>query len=161
MTVFSPNVTPALRSMSLVQHAGGERAELIYELHAELDIARARLGVEALLNEQQTTSAHRAKATTAVSELAWNALKYAGRGVLCAWLEPLAHRQRLTLIVADEGPGIADISWALSDKQSSGGSLGLGLPGTKRMMDELWIRSPLKGLGYGTSVEAKLWVSYE
>ena len=161
MTIFSPNVTPALRSMSLVQHAEGERAELIYELHAELDVARARLGVEALLNVHQATSAQKAKATTAVSELAWNALKYGGGGVLCAWVETLAHRRRFTLIVADEGPGIKDISWALSDKQSSGGSLGLGLPGTKRMMDELWIRSPLKGLGYGTSVEAKLWVSYE
>lgn len=160
MCSFKPNVTPALRSMSLVQRAGGDEAELIYELHAELDIARAQLGLIKLLEQHQASVAVTAKAMTALSELSWNALKYGGGGVLCAWIKQVGSRRLLTLVVADEGTGIKDISWALRDKQSSGGSLGLGLPGTKRMVDELFIQSPLKGLEHGARVEARLWVSY-
>lgn len=160
MTILSPNVTPVLRSISLVQKVGGEYAELIYEIHHELDIARARLGLDTLLKRNQISDTIRAKAITVLSELAWNALKYGQGGIICAWIQHLSNQRLLTLIVADEGPGIKDLSWALSDKQSSGGSLGLGLPGTKRLVDELSICSPLKGLSYGTMVEAKLWIYY-
>jgi len=161
VSALSPDITPSLRSMSLVERAGGADADLIYELHSELDIARARLGLTRALSAYSINDCAQARVYTVMSELSWNAVKYGGRGVLCLWLnlesEVSAHpRLTVRLIVADEGPGIKDIDWALSDQKSSGGTLGLGLPGSARLSDELRLCSPLPNLSFGTLVEAKV-----
>lgn len=81
---------------------------------------------------------------TAVSELARNVCKYASQsgGDLLVRREPLADgRQRLLLQVRDNGPGIADIDQALRDHYSSSGTLGLGLPGVRRIVDRFEIVS--------------------
>ncbi len=59
------------------------------------------------------------------------------------------------VVATDQGPGIEDVEQALSDHYSTGGTLGLGLSGVKRMMDELMISSDP---GKGTRVEATKWV---
>ena len=91
---------------------------------------------------------------TVTSELARNILKYAGRGQV--ELEALEHRGRkgVRLIVSDRGPGIEDIEQAMAEHYSTGGTLGLGLSGAKRMMDDFSITSQP---GQGTRVEAVKW----
>lgn len=91
---------------------------------------------------------------TVVSELATNIIKYAGQGVIR--IEPLLldgkHGVRVRAI--DHGPGIADLDIALRDGFSTGGTLGLGLPAVRRMMDSLHIHCPEGG---GTQVDAIRW----
>ena len=58
-------------------------------------------------------------------------------------------------MATDEGPGIKDVDRAMNDRYSSGGTLGLGLPGTKRMADEFDIQSTV---GKGTTVTALVWI---
>ena len=91
---------------------------------------------------------------TVVSELAANIVKYAGHGSIR--IEPLMQDGRLGVRVQaiDQGPGIADIEAALRDGFSTGGTLGLGLPAVRRLMDSLHIVCPEGG---GTHVEAIRW----
>jgi serine/threonine-protein kinase RsbT len=91
---------------------------------------------------------------TVTSELARNILKYAGRGQI--ELESLEHKGRkgVRLIASDSGPGIEDIEQAMAENYSTGGTLGLGLSGAQRMMDEFTITSQP---GQGTQVEAVKW----
>lgn len=94
---------------------------------------------------------------TAVSELARNVARYAtgGRGeVLIRELLPADAAIGLEIVVRDEGPGIANIEQALRDGFSTGQGLGMGLPGTKRLMDEMAIDS---APGRGTTVTVRKW----
>ena len=92
--------------------------------------------------------------STAISEIARNILEYAGRGEVTIRVVNDAVRVGIVVIAADEGPGIADLSLALQDGYSTGRGLGLGLPGTRRLMDEFEIESPP---GRGTTVVMKKW----
>jgi serine/threonine-protein kinase RsbT len=95
---------------------------------------------------------------TAVSELARNVVRYATDGCGQATIRALpAAPPRgvgLEIVVRDEGPGIADVERALRDGHSTGGGLGLGLPGARRLMDELHLDS---GPGRGTVVTIRKW----
>ncbi len=93
--------------------------------------------------------------TTAISEVARNIVNYAGRGEISFQLSNQNGKRGLVVSAVDEGPGIADISLALQDGYSTGGSLGLGLPGSKRMMDEFDLVSEI---GKGTKVTMKKWL---
>ena len=94
------------------------------------------------------------KLITATSELVRNLLKYGGGGRVI--IESVSNGRdngvRVTFI--DKGPGIADISLAMKDGFSTGKSLGLGLPGTKRLVNEFDIKSQL---GNGTTVTITKW----
>jgi len=94
------------------------------------------------------------KLITATSELVRNLLKYGGGGKVI--IESVSNGRdngvRVTFI--DNGPGIADISLAMRDGYSTGKSLGLGLPGTKRLVNEFEIKSEL---GNGTTVTITKW----
>ena len=93
--------------------------------------------------------------STAVSELVRNILKYAGSGEVI--IVPLIQERRtgIEIIVKDRGPGIADLDQAMQDDFSSSGTLGLGLPGVKRLMDEFEINSEVN---LGTQVAIKQWL---
>lgn len=91
--------------------------------------------------------------TTAASELAANLFFHGGGGVFEARV--LTDRPGLELLAVDHGPGIADIGLAMQDGYSSSGSLGFGLPGVKRLMDEIEIDSQPDR---GTTVRARKWV---
>ena len=99
--------------------------------------------------------AERSLLATAVSELGQNIVKYAGRGGLR--LSPLEDetRQGVEIVAEDRGPGIRDLETAMQDHVSTGGTLGLGLPGVRRMMDEFEIESEP---GQGTRVIARKWI---
>jgi len=91
---------------------------------------------------------------TAVSELARNIIKYARTGEI--HLRPFVspgHRG-IEIEATDRGPGIEDTEAAMADHFSSQGTLGLGLPGVRRMMDEFFLDSTL---GEGTRVTARKW----
>lgn len=92
---------------------------------------------------------------TAVSELVRNILKYAGSGAIRLRRVEGPGGRGIEIEVSDHGPGIEDIDAAMSDHYSSGGTLGLGLPGVKRMMDEF---SLVSTPGEGTRVTARKWL---
>jgi len=92
---------------------------------------------------------------TAVSELVRNILKYAGSGEIRLRRVNGMGGRGIEIEAVDQGPGIADCEAAMSDHFSSGGTLGLGLPGVKRMMDEFSLESTP---GKGTRVTARKWI---
>jgi serine/threonine-protein kinase RsbT len=94
------------------------------------------------------------KIVTAASELARNTLDYGGGGT--ATLEALedGRRRGVRLIFADQGPGIPDIDLALKDGYTTGGGLGMGLSGTKRLVSEFEIVSKV---GEGTTITVTKW----
>ncbi|HKB14639.1 MAG TPA: anti-sigma regulatory factor [Planctomycetota bacterium] len=93
---------------------------------------------------------------TAISELARNILNFAGHGDLLLRTIEEGERQGILVEARDEGPGIPDIAKALQDGYSTSGSLGLGLPGIRRLMDEFEVRSIV---GRGTTVSTIKWRS--
>ena len=94
------------------------------------------------------------KLITAASELVRNMLKYANGGVVSIEVISEERNTGIRLIFTDKGPGIQDIALAMKDGYSSGKSLGIGLPGTKRLVNEFEIKSIW---GEGTSVSIIKW----
>ena len=94
------------------------------------------------------------KIITAASELARNMLKYANGGKATIEIVSKGRENGIRLVFKDEGPGIPDVALAMKDGYSSGKSLGLGLPGTKRLVSEFHIDSTV---GKGTTVTVIRW----
>ena len=94
---------------------------------------------------------------TAASELARNILSYAGRGIIIIRSITTKTEQGIEVVAEDKGPGIQDIKRAMEDHFSTGGTLGIGLPGAKRLMDELEINTDP---GSGTTVIARKWIKH-
>ena len=90
--------------------------------------------------------------STAILEIARNIVKYAGQGEVILDVENVASRIAIVITARDNGPGIPDLSLALKDGYSSGKSLGLGLPGARRLVDEFEI---ITGVNQGTTVIMK------
>ena len=91
---------------------------------------------------------------TATSELARNIVLYAGSGVM-HWRElDVSGNVGIELTLEDNGPGIASIEQVMQEGYTTSGGLGLGLPGTKRLMDEFEIASTV---GQGTRVTVRKW----
>jgi serine/threonine-protein kinase RsbT len=105
------------------------------------DIVRAR-GVARLVAGQIGLGlADQTRLATAVSELARNVVQYAGEGV-CEIVDASdAGEMRIRIVIEDHGPGIDNIDKAMQDGYSTGGGLGAGLPGTRRLMDDFSIES--------------------
>jgi serine/threonine-protein kinase RsbT len=91
---------------------------------------------------------------TAISEVARNIVVYARRGEIGLSVVEKDGRSGILVIARDEGPGISDVAQAMRDGFSTGNSLGLGLPGAKRLMDEFEITS---AVGRGTTVTMRKW----
>lgn len=96
------------------------------------------------------------KLITAASELVRNMLRYGGGGEVLIEVVSRGRDNGIRLTFNDKGPGIADISLAMKDGFTTGKSLGLGLPGTKRLVNEFDIKSEL---GKGTKVTIVKWVN--
>ena len=92
---------------------------------------------------------------TTVSELARNILKYAGSGEICLRRVKKIGGRGIEIEATDRGPGIEDCDVAMQDHFSTSGTLGLGLPAVKRMMDEFSLESTP---GEGTRVTARKWI---
>lgn len=94
------------------------------------------------------------KIITAGSELARNMLKYGGGGTVFIEVVSKGRENGVRLTFSDQGPGIKDIGLAMKDGYSTAKSLGLGLPGTKRLVSEFNISSVV---GKGTTVTVTKW----
>lgn len=124
------------------------------ELRAEDEIVRIRQVVRKWTTEVGFSLVDQTKVVTAASELARNTVIYGGGGIVELEVLQEGIRKGLRLVFVDEGPGIADIELALRDGYTSGGGLGLGLGGAKRLMNEFEIQS---NPGAGTRVAVTRW----
>jgi serine/threonine-protein kinase RsbT len=124
------------------------------ELRTEQDIVRARQAVRRLSIECSFSLVDQTKMVTAASELARNTVTYGGGGtVLCETLQD-GIRKGLRLSFIDSGPGIADVSLAMTDGWTSGSGMGMGLTGAKRLVNEFDLDSKP---GQGTRVTITRW----
>ena len=114
-------------------------------VHAAADVERARRAARSLATDQGFTRADTERVVLAVSELATNLRRYAEQGevVLSALAGPGG--QGIAVESHDAGPGIADLARALQDGFTTGGGLGGGLPGVRRLMDEFEITTAPSG----------------
>ena len=121
---------------------------------ADADLVTARAEGRALAQRLGFGRPDPTVIATAISELARNLVMHVGHGEII--MRPLYEERRygMLVIVRDEGQGIADVEAALRDGSSSRGSLGLGLPGARRLMDEFVVASEP---GLGTTVTMKKW----
>ena len=124
------------------------------QIDDELDILRARQAARAIAAALGFDPTSQTLIATAISELARNILKYAGSGEILLRSAARNGTRGITIVAADEGPGIADTAQAMTDGFSTGHGLGLGLPGTKRLMDDFDLVSVV---GQGTTVTATRW----
>jgi len=123
-------------------------------LASEQHIVASRQTVRALCQELRFSLVEQTKMVTAASELSRNTLIHGGGGRMHWAVLQEGVRRGLQLRFEDEGPGIANIDLAMSDGYTSGAGMGLGLPGSKRLVHEFDIRSTP---GQGTCVSIVKW----
>lgn len=105
------------------------------------DIVAARLQGRQLAAEAGFSGSDQTIIATAISELARNIVEYARHGEILLTLVIDSNKRGLRVEARDHGPGIADIDLAMQDGYSTGGGMGLRLPGTRRLMDDFAIDS--------------------
>ena len=130
------------------------RGESTLPLISEDDILRVRHAVRDWMIEHQFSLTQQTKMVTAASELSRNTVIHGGGGM--AILQQFQHSDGFGLKVTfeDQGPGIADIEQALSNGYTTGSGLGLGLGGSKRLVQDFQIHSQV---GLGTKVSISMW----
>lgn len=123
-------------------------------IRSQADIVYARQSVRDWANELKFGIVDQTKLITAASELARNTYEYGKGGDMLMEVLSDGLRKGLRLIFIDQGPGIADLSLALTDGWTSGGGLGMGLTGAKRLVNAFDIES---SPGVGTKVTITKW----
>jgi serine/threonine-protein kinase RsbT len=123
-------------------------------LRSEEDVVYSRQTVRGWAVEMGFSLVDQTKLVTAASELARNTVVYGGGGTMLLEQVEEGIRRGLRLVFEDQGPGIPDIEQALRDGFTSGGGLGLGLGGARRLVNEFHIRS---APGEGTSITVVKW----
>jgi serine/threonine-protein kinase RsbT len=123
-------------------------------LRSDHDIVLARQQVRRLTQELKFSLVDQTKMVTAASELARNALIYGGGGIMEWEILNGEGRRGLKLRFSDEGPGIPNLDLAMTDGWTSGKGLGMGLTGTKRLVNEFDIDTKV---GAGTRVTIARW----
>jgi serine/threonine-protein kinase RsbT len=124
------------------------------QLDREADIVAARQKGRELAVAAGFSGSDLTLIATAISEVARNIILYAERGEIVLSLTQKGGKRGIVVVARDDGPGIADTAQAMEDGFSTGKSLGLGLPGAKRLMDEFAIVSEV---GKGTTVTMAKW----
>ncbi len=122
----------------------------------DLDIVSARVEGRNLAKEMGFGTIDQARIATAISELARNVVLYAPEGrVTVKAIVSDDGGQGIEVVCEDDGPGIANVELVMQDGYSTSSGLGMGLPGTKRLMDEFEIETKL---GIGTKVTVRKWL---
>jgi serine/threonine-protein kinase RsbT len=119
-----------------------------------LDVVTCRKTVREITAALNFSAVGQTMLVTAASELARNTLVHGGGGKFSWKIVSGGARQGLTLTFEDEGPGIPDMQFAMTNGWSSGKGLGLGLPGAKRLVNEFDIETIV---GRGTRVVVTRW----
>lgn len=125
------------------------------DISGETDVAYAALDAKNYSKEIGFSKADQYMISTAVSELARNIFVYAKSGTIDLSFLELDSKRGIEVVAEDFGPGIQDIDKAMEDNFSTGGTMGVGLPGTKRLIDEFQIDSQRKK---GTKVTIRKWI---
>ena len=128
--------------------------ELVVQIRADADVLLARQKARELAKSLRFSGSELTLIATAISEVARNIVTYAKQGRIVLRLVSQGRRRGIRVVAEDEGPGIADLARAMEDGYSTSSSLGLGLPGSKRLMDDFDIVS---ALGMGTTVTMTKW----
>lgn len=128
--------------------------EIRVAINSDQDIVAARQKGRVMASELGFSSGDATLIATAISELARNIVSYARKGEIKLKGIHGSSQIGILVVASDEGPGIVDIRQALRDGFSTSGSLGLGLPGVRRLMDDFEISSQP---GKGTIVTVKKW----
>jgi len=123
-------------------------------IHSDKDIVSARQEGRSVALKLGFSETDSTLIATAISELARNIVTYARHGEIRIRNLSNSSRQGIQVIAKDSGPGISNLRLALQDGYSTSGSLGLGLPGVRRLVDEFTIDSQA---GEGTVVTIKKW----
>jgi serine/threonine-protein kinase RsbT len=123
-------------------------------IRSAADVVLVRQMVRQMAVELGFSLVEQTKVVTAASELARNTLDYGGGGSVQLQSLQENNRRGLQLCFEDQGPGIVDVDLALQDGYTTGGGLGLGLGGTKRLMNEFKVSTQI---GKGTSVTVIKW----
>ena len=131
------------------------KSEVRVPINSGADILTARLEGRQLASEAGFNNSDLTVIATAISEVARNIVQYARTGEIILGVVQDGNKRGLRVEARDDGPGIPNIELAMQDGYSTGGGLGLGLPGTRRLMDELQINSKV---GQGTTVVATKWI---
>ena len=130
-------------------------SQLVTQIESVYDVSNARRSGMDIALEMGYERADATKIAAAISELARNILVYASSGTITIISNAHTEYPYIKIIASDHGPGIADVDLALTDHWTSSGGLGLGLSGSRRLMDDFMIESRV---GVGTTITATKWL---
>jgi serine/threonine-protein kinase RsbT len=131
------------------------QAESRIAIESDADVVTARQRARELAGDLELSSTDQTLLATAISEVARNITRYATRGeVRLRVIRDGNGRAGIEVVASDDGPGIVDLERALQDGYTTGGGLGLGLPGARRLVDEFDIQSEPN---HGTTVTLVMW----
>jgi serine/threonine-protein kinase RsbT len=128
--------------------------ETCVAIHRDSDIVDARQKARELAAKVGFAGSDLTVIATAISEIARNIVVYAQGGEISLSIIERNGKKGVLMVARDQGPGISDIESAMRDGYSTGKSLGLGLPGARRLVDEFEIAS---SIGEGTTVTMRKW----
>jgi len=128
--------------------------EIAMPIRSDLDVLKARQQGKELAAGLRFTNSELTIIATAISEIARNTVLYAKIGRLTLNVLRQGSKRGIQIVVEDQGPGIADLGMAMQDGYSTSHGLGIGLPGSKRLMDEFNIKSEV---GKGTTIVMTKW----
>ncbi|MFZ2035686.1 MAG: anti-sigma regulatory factor [Dehalococcoidales bacterium] len=128
--------------------------EIVIPIKSDVDVVIARQEGRRIAGELGFNTGDITLIATAISEVARNIVNYAGHGEILLGIVEESDRKGISIIARDNGPGIQDIALAMKDGYSTSKGLGLGLPGSKRIVDEFEIASEV---GKGTTIRMKKW----
>ncbi|MEU7756768.1 anti-sigma regulatory factor [Micromonospora sp. NPDC049171] len=123
-------------------------------VRSDEDVVRVRQLVRAVAVAVKLSLVDQTKVVTAASELARNTLVYGGGGSVEVTTVDNGRRKGVRIVFADSGPGIPDLGLALTDGYTTGGGLGLGLSGSRRLVDEFEIETSAET---GTRITVTKW----
>ncbi|MCG9681255.1 ATP-binding protein [Vibrio sp. Isolate23] len=125
-----------------------------YEIRSESDVMSSVIATYTLAAQFGFSTPAVSELSTVVSELGMNIVKYAESGVISVWKLEREEGRGMKVVAQDHGPGIEDVDKALEENYSTGRSLGLGLSGVQRMVDEFEIDTCI---GQGTRIQVVKW----
>jgi len=128
--------------------------EVRVPIRTDADVVTARQEARTMGASLGFSSTDLTLLATAISEVARNITTYAGEGEVQLRLVSAGGREGIEVIAADEGPGIADVELAMQDGYTTGNGLGLGLPGTRRLVDDFDLQTTP---GAGTTIRLVKW----